>query len=591
NWTQLTLGYVDDSKKQLKLRFKQIPNTLRAVEAAWSPDGKTIAFGRYGDGTHEIWLINPDGTNARQITDFGDSTQIQGLEWSSDGRYILTSLFRNYQQDIFLLEPKTGSFVQLTDSRAEETDPHFGPQGRVWFTSDQDGVFNVYSLDLPTKAVHKHTDLLTGAYGSEVTSEGHVLYTGFTGHGYRIFLVNKEDLKQEVVDYDGICGVDPNACVDEEAAIAVRPDLALQDMRSLSKPYSAWKGQLPMTAWPILRTTDRNVEVGGDFFFGDAVEKHYLESEFTFGKDNFVSLSYWNNLWWPTLNLGYMRYAYKGTYGYGSDADGNAGTTDDTMVADVKFEQVSDDLWLMATYEASAYWWLGVYGEGSRYSFRDTGDGKHWASYMDTGGVGIFVEWSPFDPWASEDDWINPRDSRRVFLDYSLRHSRITDPEIAGTVADDGEYLDSYTYHRLMVAYTEFVPITWFGLVDRHTLQLDFEFGWINRNVSGWDEFMAGGRHPYNWGNGTIGNNVQFSGYEGYSLTGETMLIANGSYRFPLLRDLNWKTGPIYTEAFYLQFVGTVGNLWSYRVEGDNHLEGYSVVADSASSIRREKPF
>jgi hypothetical protein len=108
----------------------------------------------------------------------------------------------------------------------------------------------------------------------------------------------------------------------------------------------------------------------------------------------------------------------------------------------------------------------------------------------------------------------------------------------------------------------------------------------------GWDEFMAGGRHPYHWGNGTIGNNVQFSGYEGYSLAGETMLIANGAYRFPLFRDLNWKSGPVYTESVYLQLFGTIGNLWSYRVEGPSHVEGYSVVPDAGKgTVRREVPF
>ena len=52
------------------------------------------------------------------------------------------------------------------------------------------------------------------------------------------------------------------------------------------------------------------------------MSKHYLEGEVTLGKDNFVSLSYWNNQFWPSLNIGYMRYSYKGHYGYGTDEDG-----------------------------------------------------------------------------------------------------------------------------------------------------------------------------------------------------------------------------------------------------------------------------
>ena len=36
---------------------------------------------------------------------------------------------------------------------------------------------------------------------------------------------------------------------------------------------------------------------------------------------------------------------------------------------------------------------------------------------------------------------------------------------------------------------------------------------------------------------------------------------------------------------------GSVGNLWSYRVEGPSHVEGYSVVPSEGGSTRREVPF
>ena len=161
------------------------------------------------------------------------------------------------------------------------------------------------------------------------------------------------------------------------------------------------------------------------------------------------------------------------------------------------------------------------------------------------------------------------------------------DGETAGGVYDDGQLLDRYHFNKIFASWTEFIPVPW---TEHHTLQLDFEAGFVDRNVMGWDEMIAGGRHPYSWGNGTIGNNIQFSGYEGWSLTGETMLIANGSYRFPIVKDLHAKTGPIYWNAVYLQAFGTIGNLWSYRPVGSTHLEGYSVVSDSGE-IRREVPF
>ncbi|MEC9390165.1 MAG: hypothetical protein VX944_08835 [Myxococcota bacterium] len=586
NWSQLVVGTLDSSGSRLTVDWRAVPNTLRAVEAAWSPSGDEIAFVRYGDGTHNLWSVGVDGSRPTQLTAFADGTQIQGLSYVDDGSGLLLSLFHSHQQDLWFFHLETRTFHRLTDTPHTETDPVVGPDGLAWFSSDADGVYNVYTLDPASGEVQKKTNLLGGSYGPDPVVGGHLLYTAFTGHGFRVMGVAADSLLSRTVDYPGICRVE--ACDDSAAFLAQQPEAV--DARGQSEPYSAWRSTMPVSGWPVLRTTDKNVEVGASFFWGDYVEKHYLEGEVTFGKDNLVSLTYWNQQFWPSLNLGYMRYSYKGHYGYGEDADGLASTSEMSVV-DLKFEQVSDDLWAYASYVASDVLWMGAGVDASRYAFRDNGDGTRFVPFTVHAGVGAYIDWTPWGD-ATDDQWINPRGGRRVYADYNRRWTAVVDPELAGAIYDDGQVMDRYGFHQITGSYTEYLPVTWWGLWDRGTLQLDIEGGWISRNVMGWDEFMAGGRHPYHWGNGTIGNNVQFSGYEGYSLTGETMLIANAAYRFPLTRNMNWKSGPVYTDSMYLQLFGSVGNLWSYRVEGDSHIEGYSVVPDAGTGrVRREIPF
>jgi len=587
NWPQLLVGKIQAGEEGLELEFAPVPNTLRAVEASWHPDGSSLAFSRYADGTHEIWTIGVDGSEPKALTSFGDGTQIQGIDHSPDGSLLLVGLFRNYQQDLWLLEVATGAWTRLTDSACDETDPFFGPDGRVWFTSDADDVYNVYALDLPTGSVEKQTELVGGAYGANVAPGGHLLYTAFTGHGYRVKLLPESGLARRSVEYPGLCG-GTVSCETAQAEIQWRP--AAQTARTESEPYRALQAQFPVSGFPILRTTERSLEAGAQLYLGDFTEAHTVNAEATFGKDQSLYVGYWNNVHVLDFSFGLARYDYKGTYGYGTDLDG-VPETDDLSVVDVKFEQLSEDAWFYATTSPSWALWGGLGADVSRYSFRDAGDGPNFVPYIRNQGVGGFLEWTPRDVWYSGDDWINPRGGRRVAVEHQLRASHLVDPEIAGAVYDDGESLDHYRYNRTQLTWTEFVPVGWFGKTDRHTLQIDLEAGFIDRNVLGWDEFAAGGRHPYHWGSGTIGNNVQFSGFEGWSLTGETMLIANAAYRFPVLRDMNWRLGPIYTESLYLQVFGTLGNLWSYRVEGPSHLEGYSVVPDAGGSVRREIPF
>ena len=591
DWWQLVIGTMDPSGKTLDVELEAIPNTLRATEAAWSPDGETIVFARYGDGTHELWSIKPDGSEAKQLTHFGDGTQVQGLSFTKGGTHVLVSLFTQFQQDLWLMEVETGALSRITDTVEDETDPMVGVDGRYYFTSDLGGVFNVYSIDPWTGQVEQHTEILDGAYGVNQAPGGHILYTAITGHGFRIRAIPADQLKHDVVDYPGMCGTHPEGCTDDAGYLAWEPPSRFTDVRGDSTKYNPFKASIPLSGWPVLRSTGRRVEAGAGFFLGDYSEAHYIEGEATFGKDNFFYLSYWLDQFWPSIMLGYMRYTYKGTYGYGVDYDGVVETTDDITVVDVKFEQASDDVWAYFTTMPSWALWGGVGVDGSRYSFRDAGDGTNFVGYTEHAGVSVFMEWTPSSLfWYSGDDWINPRGGRRLYVDFAHRWTSLVDPEVAGAVYDDGALLERYAYNQLYASYTEYIPLG-LGIWKRGTLQLDLEGGFIDRNVMSWDEFIAGGRHPYHWGSGTIGNNVQFSGYEGWSLTGETMLIGNASYRFPLARKLHYKLGPTYTDSIYLQVFGTIGNLWSYRVDGDSHLEGYSIVADDESTIRREQPF
>lgn len=54
---------------------------------AWSPDGKRIAFVRIHDGVSDIWVMNADGSDARQVTrNLGQNIH---PAWSPDGKRIL----------------------------------------------------------------------------------------------------------------------------------------------------------------------------------------------------------------------------------------------------------------------------------------------------------------------------------------------------------------------------------------------------------------------------------------------------------------------------------------------------------------------
>jgi dipeptidyl aminopeptidase/acylaminoacyl peptidase len=60
-----------------------------AERPRWSPDGKRLFYTGTGSGTSQIWSINPDGTDPKQITHL--STEASGESVSPDGRYLIVT--------------------------------------------------------------------------------------------------------------------------------------------------------------------------------------------------------------------------------------------------------------------------------------------------------------------------------------------------------------------------------------------------------------------------------------------------------------------------------------------------------------------
>jgi Tol biopolymer transport system component len=89
-------------------------------EPAWSPDGAWIALVRYRSGEaalaagDQIWLVRPDGTELRALTDDADTLHGRPV-WSPDGRYLLYTYsgISDPQPRLRILEIPTGAMYEV----------------------------------------------------------------------------------------------------------------------------------------------------------------------------------------------------------------------------------------------------------------------------------------------------------------------------------------------------------------------------------------------------------------------------------------------------------------------------------------------
>jgi dipeptidyl aminopeptidase/acylaminoacyl peptidase len=136
--------------------------TRNVSGAAWSPDGREIAFTSDIAGRLNLWKVSAAGGWPVQLTQ-SDDVQSSAV-WSPDGKWIL------YQQDaggnelydIYAVPSDGGTIVNLTNTpKVREQDPRWSPDGRsiaVAVKAESAAVYDLAIIDWRTHAVRRLTN-------------------------------------------------------------------------------------------------------------------------------------------------------------------------------------------------------------------------------------------------------------------------------------------------------------------------------------------------------------------------------------------------------------------------------------------------
>src|SRR5258708_14155447 len=129
----------------------------------WSPNGTTVAFVSNLSGGNNLWLVASEGGWPMQLT-VSDQRQTSPT-WSPDGKWIsyMSDYDGDEQWDIFLVSPKTGQVVNLTNTReiAEES-PAWSPDGRYLAYMVKPKTWSVFEIDVYDTVLRDVKHLTTG---------------------------------------------------------------------------------------------------------------------------------------------------------------------------------------------------------------------------------------------------------------------------------------------------------------------------------------------------------------------------------------------------------------------------------------------
>jgi dipeptidyl aminopeptidase/acylaminoacyl peptidase len=167
------------------LTIEKLFMTRQIGGATWSPDGKSLAFISNMSGRNNLWLVPADRGFPVQLT-VSDQRQTSPA-WSPDGKWIAfqSDYDGDEQWDIFLVSPKSGKVVNLTQTREiAEQNPTWSADGRYLAYGVKPKSSAAYEIDIydmimrEVKHITSNTPQDKGNYNPIWSKDGqYIVYT------------------------------------------------------------------------------------------------------------------------------------------------------------------------------------------------------------------------------------------------------------------------------------------------------------------------------------------------------------------------------------------------------------------------------
>jgi serine/threonine protein kinase/Tol biopolymer transport system component len=175
---------------------------------AWSPDRERIAFCSSRGGNLDIWVMQADGSEVRQLTDHAGIDRAPC--WSPDGRKI--GFVRHHSAanwDVFTMDVDGSNQLNLTNHPGKQADPAWSPDGAtIAYSFDADGT-QLYLMD-PDGTNPRLLSARKGSFTYPAWSPdgSQLVYTGWkdsVGGDLELFVIDRDGTQErQLTDLGGL---------------------------------------------------------------------------------------------------------------------------------------------------------------------------------------------------------------------------------------------------------------------------------------------------------------------------------------------------------------------------------------------------
>jgi len=559
--------YDVDADKETRLTFN-----LRANQPSVSNDGKNIVFLFQKDGTTNLGMVDIDGKNFHQLTFYQNGEQVYNPKFSNDNSFVVFDYSYQNGRDIAKVNSDGSKLAFLVQTDNDERNPVFDMTGKLIYSSDRTGIYNLYQLDLNTKEEKQLTNVTGGAFMPAVDAVGNITYSGYTAGGYKIFLLKADEQKTILAEQSYVWKNNPPLNEDKPNG-----DISTFDLKRLKnyndyetpdyKPEKYSGAFSKMTFFPFLRYDNYNtsnkftekLKPGVYVTSSDMLNRYSLFAGASinsrFERDLFMTFEYRNKLpiisalgLKPEMSLELFSVSRK--------------TNFDLLIEEYEPVTSSASINLFEVDFAAKH---RLFTRGSelelRYAYSDYT--TIYSSFIVKIPNGKFL----FSP-SFKDTYLK---SQNYQVLYSLKFNKTyIDADINPIGIDlmlkynyeknefnpfgeleekDGVLIpkfNKFKYHRIELE-TKYS----FSFYKAHTLEAKVRTGTIfGPAVHNFFDFYLGGL-------------VGMKAYPFYAVSGNEILWMNLAYRFPLWRNIDSRIGYLYVDKMFVSVYGDIGNAWT----------------------------
>ncbi|TNE71887.1 hypothetical protein EP331_08415 [bacterium] len=224
--------YADIFEFDLKTRKeKRLSFSARLSDPVLIDNQRILAITRR-DGTQNLVILNPADSSITPVTFFEKGEQVFSPNWNKETNEVLFAYSDFNHREIRLVNLETGEQEQLlSNEKADFRDPQWleNKNGFV-YSSNPDGIFNIYEYDFVTGEHKKLTSVIGGAFMPVIVGN-ELIYSSYQATGYKVAEKTLDNgVEVQTGSYTPVLAKDTKAAIKDYSALNVFDDSDLSSL-------------------------------------------------------------------------------------------------------------------------------------------------------------------------------------------------------------------------------------------------------------------------------------------------------------------------------------------------------------------------